>query len=53
MYQVVYIAKNVTPNSYPNTISPNVEADTVLEINANDAMVFGVDVGARVELDNK
>lgn len=50
-YQVVYVASDVSPSTYPNTITPNAEADTVLEINANEAMVFGVTQGAVLALD--
>lgn len=32
-YRVVYVAHNVLPSSYPNSINPKMDADAVLEIN--------------------
>ncbi len=39
-YRVIYVATNVLPSSYPNSINPKIDADAVLEINSGLAYVY-------------
>ncbi len=41
-YRVVYVAHNVLPSSYPNSINPKIDADAVLEINSGLASVYNL-----------
>jgi uncharacterized membrane protein (UPF0127 family) len=43
-YRVVYVAHNVLPSSYPDSINPKIEADAVLEINNGLASVYNLDL---------
>lgn len=48
--EVVYIAKNVPPESYPETFSPSTPALYVIEAVAGFADTHGLSVGSSVEL---
>lgn len=41
-YRVIYVASNVLPSSYPNSINPKIDADAVLEINSGLATVYNL-----------
>lgn len=41
-YEVVALAENVSPNTYPQSISPSIPADAVLEVNAGAATVYNL-----------
>lgn len=41
-YRVVYVAENVLPSSYPNSINPKIDADAVLEINSGLVTVYNL-----------
>ena len=43
-YRVVYVARNVSPSSYPNSINPKTEADAVLEMNSNLSTVYNLEL---------
>jgi len=43
-YRVIYVAENVLPSSYPNSINPKMDADAVLEINSGLASVYNFDL---------
>lgn len=44
-YQIVGIAENVSPKSYPKVYKPEVPASFVLEVNAGIAKEYGLKVG--------
>ena len=50
-YKVVDIAANVPSSSYPQTFGPETNTDTVLEINANDAVKFGIKTEGSLTID--
>jgi len=41
-FQVVYVAKNVKPSTYPNFIDPKTEADAVLEVASGQTIVLDI-----------
>lgn len=41
-YRVIYVASNVLPDSYPNSINPKIEADAALEVNSGVATVHNL-----------
>lgn len=47
--QIVYIAKNVTPESYPKTFIPSVDASYVLEVVSGFSTKNNLKVGDKVE----
>jgi uncharacterized membrane protein (UPF0127 family) len=50
-FEVVYVAENIDPSTYPQSIDPKREADAVLEIGASKAEDFGVVEGGALRLD--
>jgi uncharacterized membrane protein (UPF0127 family) len=52
-YRVVYVAKNVSPSSYPASINPEIEADAVLEINSNLSTVYNLDLEKNLWISSK
>lgn len=48
LFQVVFIAENVDPSTYPIPISAEREADAVLEVNAGNAKKWGILVGTKL-----
>lgn len=47
-FEVVHVAENVDPATYPNSIDPKREADAVLEVNAGHGTVLGIAEGVVV-----
>lgn len=43
-YEIVFVAHDVSPKSYPQNINPYVSSDTVLEINSGLASVYNLNV---------
>lgn len=43
-YEIVFVARNVSPESYPQSINPYRASDAVLEINNGLAAVYNLDV---------
>jgi uncharacterized membrane protein (UPF0127 family) len=52
-YRVVYVAKNVLPSSYPDSVNPKIEADAVLEINSNLSTVYNLDLEKKLWISSK
>ena len=48
-WQIVHITPNLSPTSYPNTVSPPTPIKYVLEINAGLAERFGLKIGDRIK----
>lgn len=49
-YQVTLVAPSLSPNTYPESFSPHVDSDAVLEINAGEAQKQGISVGATLSV---
>lgn len=48
--KVVYILRDVQPETYPNSFCPGQPSNYVLELKANTALKLGVEVGTSVKL---
>ena len=49
--KVIYIEKNASPASFPNSFGPNADSKYVLEVNAGFADLHYLKVGDEVQLD--
>lgn len=47
-YEIVYTAHNVSPESYPQSINPDVISDTVIEVNKGLATVYNLTPGKKM-----
>lgn len=50
-WEVVGVARDVLPESFPNTFSPPTPVRYVLELPAGDTAAFGIDTGSKLYLD--
>ena len=51
-WKVVDITYNALPESYPSTFSPAIPAQYVLELNAGEAVVDNITIGAQLRFQN-
>lgn len=49
-FEVVYVAPNIDPSTYPQTIDPKREADAVLEVGVGRAKNFGIVEGVLLKM---
>lgn len=49
-YQVVDITKNLSPETYPETVSSRQPAQYVLEVNANFTNILGIKIGDKAKI---